>query len=402
MPATMHWICRGAVVNRKNDRVATISFDEEGRQFRARLWTAKGTLLWEKVEFFPNHLQSHPSPAFSEDGNFLGIYANHCVTVVNAQEARIVRTFKFPSHFMIKAIAIGGPFGKRVAVVVTSSTGDIPSSPITEESSGLEAARIISSYSNLDLETYPLENPHDPNGHVLVLHTTDAMDEAAIAFTSNGGDLVFTGSLRTMASRDNHWGCWDVPTRILRSARIRTNNSWFLDGPLFTSTLERLNVGVFKVTWPGHFWGSTVFIHILNGQLMDCFTGRSLACGISPTGSLLLLEDYALVQGRPRSMNPYPEGRNVGPDRRCLKEWDGNGRSIKIGNLVGDMLPTVSEIKAFTRTEDAVTLIVENERFLIYEVDINGIVFPYEIVNIVVDDATVPSMNQELPPLLGV
>lgn len=400
MLETTHWTCRDAIVNRKNDRVATISFDEEGKQMRARLWNARGKLLWERVEYFPNHLQSHPSPAFSEDGNFLGIYANHRVTVMNVHEVRIVRTFNFPRHFVIKAISIGGPLGMRVTVVVTSSTGDIPSTLITEERSGLEASRIVSSYTSLYLETYSLENPSDPNGHVLVLRITDAMDEVAIAFTKNGGELVFTGSLRTLASRDNHWGCWDVPTRVLRSARIRTNNSWFLDGPLFTSTLERLKVGVFKVTWPGHFWESTVFVRILDGQLMDCFTGRNLACGISPTGSLLLLEDYALIQGRPQSMNPYPEGRNVGPDRRCLKEWDGNGLAVKIGNLVGNMLPTVSEIKAFTRTEDAVTLIVENERFLIYEVDINGIVFSYEIFNPVIDGAAVPSMKQVLPPLL--
>ena len=330
-----------------------------------------GKLLWEKGDFCPDHLQPRVLPVFSEDGNFLGICVNHRVTVVNTYQAKIVKTFNFPKHFTIKAISIAG-LGKRIAIVKTQSTGDIPSTLISGECDGLEAVHIVSSYANLTLESHPLENPKDPDGHALVLHATDTMDDVAIAFAKNGEELLFTGSLQSLTSRDNHWGCWDVPTRILRSARIKTHNPWFLSGPLFTSTLDRLNVGLFKVTWPGCFWESTVFIRIHDGRTMESFTARSLACGISPKGSLLLLEDYALIQGQPKSVNPFPNGRDVGPDRRVLREWDGTGKAIKIGNLVGGRVPTVNEIKAFAKTENAVTLIVENERFLIFEICRNG------------------------------
>jgi hypothetical protein len=352
------WNLRDVIVNRSNDRMATICFDYADMQSRARLWNANGDLLWEKVEEWPSHL--HVSPAFSEDGRFLGLYANQRVTVLDAQEARVANTCVFSNDETITAIAIARG-GMGLAVVIARSTGDIVSSEEgDDEYDDAMALARVESYTRLTRESYPAG---DTTRFVHVLSTTHSMHQTAIAF-SNHRTLLFTGSLKSMRSRDNHWGCWDIPTRSLHTALIKPNEHCFLDGPLVTSVLAGLDVGSFRAIWPGAYFGSTLFVRLLDGRKMMTFTARSLACGVTPAGSLLMLEDDTLMQGLEELQ---PEINDASSARRYIWKWDGNGNAKMVGKLVGNNLPPVRQIKAFARTREGLVLMVDNERFMLFK-----------------------------------
>lgn len=303
-----------------------------------KLWDISGEMLWEPGERrFVSALKEHVSPTFSEDGKYLGVFLGSSVEIVDARWATssgiisIGSTDISPSSestdlngLNVKAIAVFEN-GRSLAACFPGQDGDdivLTKLRFRQQGSGTKPVDIVRFYG---------------------------VSQVGIVYLAKGCRLIFVGKLDNpnQALPPMIGVTWDVRTRVKLQVfkfgqPLVLGHQISLNAPLY---VVNLNSGPSLVVHTGHQQGniqSSVDFFTADGRHLHTFNDqtRGVYCFVS-NGILIF-------------------------------SWDGkvkyykysSSKSDEVAKLDGDEVPCPLEVKGLAVSDDRITLILDNSRFI--------------------------------------
>ena len=329
----------GVTVNKPNTRFAIIFYEPETQTEIVRLWTVLSKeVLWEKksTRTDDKDVQIFISPTFTDDGQWMGHYYEGRVEVVDARSGQTMDLISLTKHrskldstwnpdaFEPTAIALANN-RKRIAAAATSPTQPDYATSL--------AVGIFDQGENRTCQ-------------VDVVWTTK-LDNVGLVYMMNGRLLFAAGKLDYWK---NQWGCcWDTKTRSqLFVIKIIEHGYYdsFRGTPIYTTIFSKEPCVIMRLAYPQSHRPSGLKVYSRRGVcLVDTLGDQMAVHTITHNGVLSLNSDSS------------------------LQFWGDGKNGLKVATLADENFPDFFEVKGMSVTEYQITLIMDDERFIVFKKD---------------------------------
>ena len=317
-----------AIVNQPNTRFVTTSFDDETYSISVKLWSGSGDLMWATAEGrLVSSVKDHISPAFSEDGKYLGVYIDSSVQIIECgwgKHNNLISLKSAPQSSAatgsdVKAISIFRN-GSSIAVCV-------PGNEVEGDNAILKKVRFLQ------------ENARSKNVDVV---NFSGISSVGLSYIAGGNRLLLVGKSDQPPIQGFMVGfCWDMETRSeiqkfrFGEARVNALNAT-LSTPLCIVKDANEPRLVVCVSYSQGTLLSGLYQIDSAGSLGCSHGGRREVHGVVPGGLLII--------------NWEAE----------LKFWNLNSyEPMTVATLESDDSPSLLDIKGLVVTDDRITLITK-------------------------------------------
>jgi len=214
---------------------------------------------------------------------------------------------------------------KSTAIALTKNSKRLAAAADRETGGEIElAARIFDQGGNKTKEVDIIWTPKWTN--------------VGIIYMANGHRLFAVGS----DIYNHRWGwCWDIRTRT-RLFRLNIELSGFSDTPLYTTTFGKDPCLIIRLTYTGSTTPSGLKVYSMHGAGLVEHYGDLMVHTICHSGILTL-------------------------NSETLKLWSHGKKGVKVATLEDEDFPNLLEVKGIVVTENQITLIMEDESFIVFE-----------------------------------
>jgi hypothetical protein len=323
--------------------------------------TNSGEVKWTKEEEWTETEKSmpHPKPTFSEDGNYVVVYFDGSVEVLDAESAEVVHAWDVSSFSNVSGVAVKTS-GTRICLIIDNeSTTDGTAKP-----SAVLTTKVVKS------RTMPKGcSPID------VVITT-FLSDVVLSYGSDGRRLCIFGNFQRAQDSEGmeavrfYWDC--ISRRLVLRVSLRPKREGlYTASPLYTTQIDHLPQFVYTFSDTSLLWGA--LLYSTDGPCTIEFShSGALVIGYSPSGCLLFLKDsIPLLQAKwdgPGWLEVTSEKEvpNHEAGKTSLYLWKCHSKLFKPtrwGQVLWDNLPPLESVKAFAETEKGLTLILEMGNF---------------------------------------
>jgi hypothetical protein len=312
------WDVFTVIVNKPNTRLVVISYDQNQENVIFKLCTQSGKVIWQMTQAMSGKLEEIVLPVFSEDGKHFAVFQKNNVHILDAHTAAAIDVVavKDNDSLQVTAIAISKN-GKDVAV----------SSPRGDEKNVLEGVHV----------------PQAQGTRPVYVVSTSGLYDLALTYTAGDRRLIATGKERP-TWRDHPQPftllCWDIHSRKL------------LLSPEFGARDARIDSPLHTLPWAGE---PSVLVRLRRPESTDhssihVYTadGRDLA---------ELVDDWILHTICGDKVIILKNGR--------IQMWGSDTKHVDVAIIEYEGLPPMQGIKGFAVSESFVTLVLDDERFIL-------------------------------------
>jgi tetratricopeptide (TPR) repeat protein len=329
-PAT-DWNVVGVIVNKPNTRVLFIScHDSDPTIFSIKLCTSSGVLLRHKTLDTEGRTQTFWA-CFSEDGNYLAIYFRNQVEVFHTRQVEQIDSIALPRDGNFNPSSITIAFRRNTINLAVSIDR-----PGKEYNVSLAVQRI----------------PQASGTRAVRIVSTTFLDTVQLKYVANGTRLFVIGKDVSptdsgSSSQPGHCRghCWDVQTGTFLSSFLIGPKPSFRDGPVYNTVVCGETCIAVRIRYEGGNHESGLYVFNPEGRSMPPYNGpRCLDAGID--GGIISLKR-----------------------EKAITFWAGGTQIYSVGRIEDDEMPSFRELKAFLVSERQVTLICDDERFIMLQRD---------------------------------
>lgn len=356
------WTVIYAVINKSNTRLATAALNEDQTTLFVKLWdTASESVLWENQKSWYTY-SPEPYPSFSEEGNYLGVYIQPKLYIVETVSGKDSNTCTLPGELRNpRALGILQD-GRRFAICFRSSKASV-------------------------IEEIYSRNFVDENELRRVVDVVKAdVSDVALLYVSQGRRLYMVGQ------RDQGGAlisCWDpqMPNGfrhvIVDDCRplveplypIRINNTIYVAiNPIYSVQQRSVNRLMFVSA---------------TAEIERYWQANAMVLGFVRDGILIFKKGGSFTksqQGSAPLSQRLPSHSEERLDRYYLWKWSCKTQKMEWTRHIGDHLPSIDEVKGLMEVANGVKLILEDGRFFCIE---------YSSMKLVGEDSTVASVRKK-------
>lgn len=329
--AATEWNVVGVTVNRPNTRVLFISCqDSDPTILSIKLCTSSGVLLWHKTIDTEGRTQIFLA-CFSEDGNYMATYFKNQVEVFHTRQVEQIDSIALPREGNFDPSCITIAFRRNTINLAVSINR-----PGKEYNVSLEVQRI----------------PQASGTRAVRVVSTTFLDNVRLKYVANGTRLFVIGKdVSPMDSGNSsqpgrcRGHCWDVQTGTFLSSFLIGSKPAFSDGPVYNTVVGGETCIAVGIRYEGGNHESGLYVFNPEGRSMPPYNGRRrLDAGID--GGIVSLKR-----------------------EKVITFWAGGTSIYSVGRIEDDEMPSFRELKAFIVSERQVTLICDDERFIMLQRD---------------------------------